>query len=133
MSARQTLSVALGAGLALFLATLSSAEVGECRYESERCSCKVGEANQGVCWDPVSGSPGRCTRRFCSRGWTCACGGRTHVCYRADRQALKVADADKAAAEADCSSTTVQVSSSREISLGNLKIGISPKGATANR
>lgn len=132
MTARQSSVVLLASAAVLLLSALVSAEVGECRFDSDRCSCKVGDANQGICWDPVSGSPGRCRRRFCNRGWTCACGGRTHVCYRSDRQALRVNEADKNAQEADCTSTAIQVSSSQEISLGDISLGISPKGAEAN-
>jgi hypothetical protein len=133
MRARQSFTGDVLVLLLLAVAGVARAEVGECRYDPDRCSCKIGQENQGVCWDQIAGSPGRCKRRFCSRGWTCSCGDRTHVCYRSDRQALKVADVDKMAAEADCTETAVQVSSSREISLGNLTIGVSPKGVAANK
>lgn len=56
------------------------AEVGPCRFDETACSCKMGEKNQGVCWDQIPNDPLNCRPRFCNRGWTCACGGRTHVC-----------------------------------------------------
>jgi hypothetical protein len=118
--------------LSFVLMTAVDAEVGACRFDTDRCSCKVGDANKGVCWDGVNGAPGQCKRRFCSRGWTCACGGRTHVCYRTDRQAFTVAPANKGKVTAPCTASTVQVSSGREISLGTFRNHISPKGAAAN-
>lgn len=69
--------------LVLTVATIASvvhAEVGECRFDSDECSCKMGEENQGVCWDQIPEDPLNCKPRACNRGWTCACGGRTHVC-----------------------------------------------------
>lgn len=62
------------------IASVVSAEVGECRFDTNECSCKMGEENQGVCWDQIPEDPLNCRPRACNRGWTCACGGRTHVC-----------------------------------------------------
>lgn len=56
------------------------AEVGPCRFDETECSCKMGDENQGVCWDQIPNDPLNCRPRSCHRGWTCACGGRTHVC-----------------------------------------------------
>lgn len=56
------------------------AELGPCRFDDSGCSCKMGEENQGVCWDQIPNDPLNCRPRSCKRGWTCACGGRTHVC-----------------------------------------------------
>lgn len=62
------------------VASVVSAEFGECRFDANECSCKMGEENQGVCWDQIKEDPLNCRARACNRGWTCACGGRTHVC-----------------------------------------------------
>lgn len=61
--------------------TLASAENGRCRFEEGKCSCKVGESNQGICWDTIPGSdPLKCIPRPCKKGWTCSCANRTHLC-----------------------------------------------------
>lgn len=45
---------------------------------------------------------------------------------------MKVADGDKALDTAPCSSQQISVTANREISLGTLRLHISPKGAAAN-
>lgn len=114
------------------ICSVSGGETGLCRYDSERCSCRIGDAGQGVCWDAVDGKPGLCKRRSCASGWTCSCGGRTHTCYRSSQQAFSVSDADKALDEATCSKKAVQAASAPEIELGTFKPYISPKGTAAN-
>lgn len=112
--------------------SVSGGETGLCRYDIESCSCRIGEAGQGICWDAVDGKPGLCKRRSCVAGWTCACGGRTHVCFRNSQQAFSVADADQDLDETSCSRMAVQAASEPEIELGSFKPYISPKGAAAN-
>lgn len=108
-------------------------DVGPCRFDPDRCSCKIGEANQGICWDKITGQPGRCTRRFCNAGWTCACGGRTHVCYLGDKNVNVLKNvADASESTADCETAPVSLVDSREISLGTFKIHISREGILAN-
>jgi hypothetical protein len=120
---------------ALVFATVfaaACAEFGPCRYDPARCSCKIGSKNQGVCWDTIKNTPGQCTRRSCKADWTCACSGRTHVCYRADRTANKVAVGDELKTQAACKSETVQISADRELSLGTFTPSISRKGTLSN-
>lgn len=72
-----TLSFVVGIAV---IASVVTAEFGECRFDTNECSCKMGEENQGVCWDQIKEDPSNCRARACNRGWTCACGGRTHLC-----------------------------------------------------
>lgn len=55
-------------------------DAGSCRYDEEFCSCRIGDYDQGVCWDPHPTMPNLCVRRYCKPGWTCSCSGRTHLC-----------------------------------------------------
>lgn len=115
------------------LFTLNFADFGTCRFDEELCSCKIGEANQGLCWDKVVGQPGRCSKRFCRAGWTCACTGRTHVCKVGDKTVnALVNEADKTQAIADCETKTRSMVDSVDISLGTIKIHISKAGIKAN-
>lgn len=117
----------------LSLGTFVVADFGPCRFKDERCSCKVGSANQGTCWDQLAGVPGRCSKRFCKAGWTCACGGRTHVCYIGNKNVNVLKnDADTSQSTADCETAPVSMVTSLEISLGTFKIHISRPGIEAN-
>lgn len=112
---------------------LVASDFGSCRYDTDRCSCKIGEANQGTCWDSIIGQPGQCSKRFCRAGWTCACGGRTHVCFRQNKSANALkneADASKDIAE--CVTKSIPMVSSQEITLGFLRFHFSRKGVLAN-
>lgn len=117
--------------VALFLSV--KADFGPCRFDEDRCSCKIGEANQGTCWDKITGQPGRCTKRFCNAGWTCACGGRTHVCYTGSRPVNTLVNpSDVSKSTADCQAGQRSMVTSQEISLGTLKIHLSRKGMQVN-
>jgi hypothetical protein len=123
------------------LVALASADYGDCTYNTKRCSCKYGSAIEGRCWDAVAGKPGQCASRYCAAGWTCVCGGRTHLCYLEKRATIKISGADKKKANAPCpvdpatgKATTeiVAVASGPEIRLGTFKFDVSPKGVQAN-
>lgn len=117
----------------IILSAISNADFGPCRYDEDRCSCKLGEANQGICWDKIQNQPGLCTRRFCKAGWTCACGGRTHVCYRSAKNVNVVKDsADASKQVADCETKPRSLVSEREITLGTFKIHLSRNGMLVN-
>lgn len=105
---------------------------GSCRYDVDRCSCKIGEANQGVCWDRDPFFTGLCNRRFCRSGWTCSCQSRTHVCYRGYRSISSVASEDVEKSQAPCVSKSVSVVSGQELELGSLRIYLSRPGVLAN-
>ena len=112
--------------------SLSTADFGTCRYDTDRCSCKMGAANQGLCWDTILGTT-QCSQRPCRAGWTCACGGRTHVCSRGNRVAnapVHLEDAKKSVAE--CTTKTVPAVSSRQFSLGTVALYLSRPGMLAN-
>lgn len=92
-------------------------------------SCKYGEEEQGICWS-FSGNvshPEICTSRYCKRGWTCSCFGRTHVCRISNRTVLKPLSmetgsnstgATQIRTENNCKETSVLVAKSAEIELG---------------
>lgn len=61
---------------------VAAGDTSPCRYEEKYCSCKLGESNQGRCWDEIASKPGFCYQRYCLRGWICACSNRSHVCQR---------------------------------------------------
>lgn len=109
------------------------ADNGPCRFDEGECSCKYGKESQGVCWDKIAESPGMCKRRFCRSGWTCSCGGRTHLCS-INKKTVNVLgsakDVDKKTAE--CKSKTVALVSSKKLILGSIKFYLSPKGVAAN-
>lgn len=101
----------------------------------------MGDENQGKCWDHRTNTPGTCAGRFCKRGWTCSCNGRTHLCDLEQRQAIVIDAADKDKEVAPCpidpatglpGTAAVQVASGPEISLGSLQFDISPLGAAAD-
>lgn len=111
------------------LVTAVLSDSGLCRYDPYKCSCKIGAANQGICWDKVEGNPTMCNRRFCRAGWTCACAGRTHVCTRSDKVVNTLVNpADKNLPTASCSPSPQPLVSSIKMSLGTLKIHLSTKG-----
>lgn len=118
--------------MALSIATVANAEFGACRFDVDKCSCKIGAANQGTCWDPVPGVTGQCKSRSCKAGWTCACGGRTHLCTKGSRNAFRVADADKTKSEAACNQQTISAVAGRELELGSFTPRLSRKGVAAN-
>jgi hypothetical protein len=127
-------------------ADLAAAEVGDCRYDPNACSCKMGSAFQGVCWDAVNGKPGFCIPRACKAGWTCACSGRTHVCSvesmtswhnnGADR--VTISDVQSAGVPLvirqtatlarPCARAAAPTASHSTLTLGTIKFGISPNG-----
>lgn len=124
------------------LASIVAADYGSCTYNTERCACKYGSATQGRCWDPVTSTPGMCVSRWCTAGWTCACSGRTHLCYLSNHSPIAIADADKSKASAACPidpatgapgrAEGVTKAAQTEISLGTFKFEISPAGVAAN-
>lgn len=123
------------------LVAISAADFGPCTFEEELCSCKLGSATQGRCWDHVTNTPGICVSRWCNAGWTCACSGRTHTCYIRRHFPIKIAEADKQKASASCpidpATDYPQVeskdsASEPEIRLGTFKFEVSPKGVAAN-
>lgn len=105
---------------------------GTCRYDIDRCSCRIGEANRGVCWDRDPLFKGLCYRRFCHSGWTCTCHSRTHVCFREYRSVPSVAVEDVHKSQALCASKSVPVVSGQDIALGHLRIHISKTGMLGN-
>jgi hypothetical protein len=138
----------------LVLGSVARAELGECRYDAAACSCKMGEENQGVCWDPLRDDPLSCKPRACKRGWTCACGGRTHVCHVGQlstkrntgaavtmAQILKspqdfspvVRQEKSSALHRPCSTQTAKTATKTDIKLGTIKFQLSSTGALANQ
>lgn len=117
----------------MLLSPLAMAHAGTCRYEVDLCSCKVGDRNQGVCWDLDSFAEGFCNRRSCNSGWTCACGGRTHLCYRRieDIRILSPG-ADASQPQARCTSKKFPLVSGRDIKLGSIRIHLSQVGIQAD-
>lgn len=105
---------------------------GSCRYDVDRCSCKIGEANQGVCWDRDPFFTGLCNRRFCRSGWTCSCHSRTHLCFRGYRGISSVAGEDVHKTQAPCVTKSIAVVSGQDIVLGSLRIHLSRAGVLAN-
>lgn len=73
----------------LVMAPSTMAEVGDCMYGDDQCSCKIGSGESGVCLDLISGSDNNdmCKARYCKSGWTCACQGRTDLCNMTEVQA----------------------------------------------
>lgn len=141
----------------LFVALVAncSAEFGPCRFDSNACSCKLGKENQGVCWDRIPGDPSNCRPRACKKGWTCACGGRTHLCkigqmtsYHNTGAQVKMSDVTSSSAgnhdlsntmrqvstiKRPCSTKAAPTASNRELILGTVKFGVSPKGMLADK
>lgn len=105
---------------------------GSCRYDVDRCSCKIGEANQGVCWDRDPFFTGLCNRRFCRSGWTCSCHSRTHLCFRDYRSVSSVSSEDVDKTQAPCVTKSISVVSGQDIELGSLRIHLSRAGVLAN-
>lgn len=120
-------------GMVAMITRRAAGEYGSCRYDDDSCSCKVGEANQGTCWDSNTTSAGMCTRRYCRAGWTCACGGRTHICSRSYRAVFKLSDevGDSDKAYAACTSTSVALPSALALSLGSVEFHLSREGMLA--
>lgn len=117
----------------LLLSPPATADTGTCRYDEDRCSCKIGDENQGICWDADAFAEGFCNRRFCNPGWTCACGGRTHLCFRENRQVRVIsAGADPSQPQALCTSRTFLLVSARDITLGTVRIHVSEAGIRAD-
>lgn len=112
-------------------------EIAPCKYEDAVCSCKLGEANQGTCWDKLSGVPGTCKSRPCLKGWTCACAGRTHLCPRKDANvntvALAVSEAAIKPAEAPCNTTVAKKVTAPTLKLGMMNLSISESGVQADK
>lgn len=112
-------------------------ETAPCRYEDTLCSCKLGEANQGTCWDALAGAPGTCKSRPCLKGWTCACAGRTHLCPRIDANVNTISDAvfvaRPAPAEALCNRTLQKKVALPTLKLGMMNLSISQAGIQADK
>jgi hypothetical protein len=117
--------------LAIFIASVHG-YVQECRYDSDFCSCKMGELDRGVCWDMIPGNPGLCSRRFCKAGWTCACGARTHLCPVGSRTSNVVAAEDQDKPVAGCSQKKFTSCRRPELTLGSVKASFSEKGTLSN-
>lgn len=73
----------------LAAAAMVRAEVAECVYDNNECSCKFGDATSGICYDLVNGTEasGTCQARYCRAGWTCSCHGRTNLCLLTEKSA----------------------------------------------
>lgn len=73
----------------LAFAAMAPAEVAECIYDNDECSCKFGDATSGICLDLVNGTDesGTCQTRYCRAGWTCSCHGRTNLCSLTEKSA----------------------------------------------
>lgn len=113
--------------------TFVNGDAGNCRYDVDRCSCRIGDANRGICWDSDPFTIGQCTQRYCRPGWTCSCGGRTHVCYRHYRRIQALTDAaDVNKTRAPCKQTTALHVSALDIALGSVRIRVSRQGMLAN-
>lgn len=107
-------------------------ETGPCRYEDTVCSCKLGLAGQGRCWDRISSKPGFCRQRPCLQGWTCTCTGRTHLCARAPLLINVVAQGSESSTEAPCDPTPIPQVSEPSLKLGNAVFAFSRKGVAAD-
>lgn len=133
------------------LLSVATAEFGECHFDEKFCSCKMGKENQGVCWDQVQGDPLNCKPRSCKRGWTCACGERTHLCnvgmlssehntgapvtmtdMQAPKELAQVVRQEKSLVR-PCSSQAARAATKTDIQLGSIKFAYSETGALANR
>lgn len=97
-------------------------------------SCKLGEENQGICWDRISGdtAEGTCKSRYCRSGWSCSCSGRTHLCTVVNKTVNIIdglIDNDTAA----CHEEVLPRPSSKELlQLGSWRAEFSRKGMLAN-
>lgn len=133
MTFQKTLSCSLFACVILTIIASVLGDNGPCRYDNNRCSCKLGAANQGVCWDSDPFEDGLCHKRYCRSGWTCACGNRTHVCYRDFHQVRVLKNpADAHKYQAACKSKTVALAGARDIKLGTVKFHFSKTGLLAD-
>lgn len=140
LSMKSESAVVLFLSLVVVLSQVT-ADFGPCTFASDRCSCRIGSANQGKCWDHRRSVPGTCSSRFCKRGWTCSCGDRTHLCYLEGRTTIIIDPADKNKDIASCPldpatgvpfRRPIAVASGPEISLGTLQYDVSPKGSAAD-
>lgn len=112
---------------------LTNADFGPCRFDDDLCSCKIGDANQGTCWDKIVGQPGSCKKRFCLAGWTCACSGRTHVCTKGLKPVNALVNpTDISLSTADCQTNSRAMVAGRDIVLGTFRIHLSKAGSGAN-
>lgn len=112
--------------------SMAEADYGACRYDIDMCSCRLGNDNQGTCWDRLADNPGLCASRSCRPGWTCTCGNRTHLCHRQEHTAMRVSLEDSKKATAPCTTTKIYAGSTRELALGSFKLFISETGLAAN-
>ncbi len=92
----------------------------------------MGAGGRGRCWDPIADQPGKCRRRYCRAGWTCACAGRTHLCQRSPRTVNSVDPVLEHNETASCTPKTVNLVSGRELELGSFWISISRDGVKEN-
>jgi hypothetical protein len=133
------------------LLALARAEVGPCRFDKSACSCKMGEENQGVCWDPIQNDPLNCKPRSCKRGWTCSCGDRTHLCdvgmlssrhntgaavtmkeILAPKQIQQLVRQESLLVR-PCTTMAVETATKTDIKLGTIKFQFSETGSLANK
>lgn len=136
ISATRTLSLCVVSLLLLHtLVWVVHADSGNCRYDSEQCSCRFGDDHQGVCWDAHPTVRGICTKRFCRAGWTCSCFGRTHVCSMRTTQIHRLVDPmlGQGTSIAECRMVTSDLHAGEpQLQLGTVKIHISTRGMRAN-
>lgn len=127
----------------LALVACTTAEFGECRFGTDGCSCKMGSANEGVCWDFIPGTTD-CEARTCKAGWTCTCRDRTHVCHLETHKSVvnkgqavslqAVAEAQTAGErlKSQCDYQENTSSGNSYLKLGEIHFALSEKGVLAN-
>lgn len=125
--------VRLAVAVVLVAIPVLGGEQGPCRYEGDECSCKLGQENQGICWDRTSGTPsaGICESRYCRAGWTCSCAGRTHVCKLKNRP-VNVVDRKFENETAECHEELLLKPVPPFLKLGSWSPSLSREGLLAN-
>lgn len=111
------------------------ADSGSCRYDSDWCSCRIGDMNQGVCWDVHPTLENVCVKRYCHPGWTCSCASRTHLCNVRTHATHKLINpsTDSTLSQASCtSSISLPTASSPNISLGSIQFHLSRPGISSD-
>lgn len=97
---------------------LASAQTGSnCVFNSTLCTCIFGTAD-GDCWDPLSGSPGLCSKRVCDAGWTCDCDG-DYYCHRGESRVSIVDPQDVGNNPAACTTVNDEL----RINMAGCKLG----------
>lgn len=120
-----------------FVASVVRGEFGPCTYEESACSCKMGDASSGICFDrqgEIIGGQVNCTSRYCKAGWTCSCKDRTHLCDLREKQALIPDTRTKAiGVTATCRTEPKTSAGGPVLSLGTFRPSISRSGLLANQ